>query len=245
MAIEDRDIRIENYLLDRMSEADRVAFEAEMAEDADLQSDVTEQQQILEGIRLAGKEDLKAFLVDTDQKHFSKKGTAKQLWLKIVAAVLILLIPSYFIFQYLNTDETPTQAKVDISTYTNAYPNYFIPITRGAATPIQKDSLAMYHYENGNYELVIELIPNPESIPLRFYVGMSHLLLKQFDLAEPHFKAVLQDKDFGSAALWYQTLVLLHNNQKDPTAISNLRTIADNGKSEFRKDAKQLLQKLN
>ncbi len=55
----EREELLERFVLGRMSPAERTAFEARLATDADLREALRQERDILEGVRLAGRQELK------------------------------------------------------------------------------------------------------------------------------------------------------------------------------------------
>ena len=162
-------------------------------------------------------------------------------FLRIAAAVLIFVIGGTFIFNSFQGSEPL------IGDYLEPYGNQLTLRTNSIQSDFQD---GMDAYDIGDYQVAIDkLALHLQSVPndagARLYIGISHLMEGESDLAIKYFDELSNDSDhsFGYALSWYRSLALWQNNQIDSAVLElNNLTIESN---PFQEPAEKLLKKLS
>ena len=155
---------IDNYILGKMSDEERLAFEQEMSQDKNLQEEVTLQRDIVRAIRLkAAKEHLQAV-----ERKIQAKERRRQVFIvtlsniaRAVAACLIIAVIAGSSYYYVDTVNTYRDCGLNIQSE--------ILAERGGARGEERYSdRAIAAMENGDYELALDIIEEGESIKFAF-----------------------------------------------------------------------------
>ena len=201
--------RIERYLLNQMSERDRLNFEKEMAQDEMLRNEVSLQEQLQAGIAVdaIGEE----YQQDNPELSLTKeyRKSSFRPWLfKIAAALIIIAIPVYFLF--FNQSDL----------YNKYYePDPGLPTEMGLTN--NYDFLdGMVDYKRENYKIaqrkwskLMEI--NPDNDTLNYYLAMANLNLKSYTSAKEKLDKISPNSAFYHDALWFQSLLLIKNKDYD------------------------------
>ena len=156
--------RIDNYILGKMSDEERLAFEQEMSQDESLQEEVALQRDIVRAIRLkAAKEHLQAV-----EREIQAKERRRQVFIvklsnvaRLVAACLIIGVIAGSSYYYVDTANTYRDCGLNIQSE--------ILAERGGARGEEKYSdKAITAMENGDYKLALDIIEEGESIKFAF-----------------------------------------------------------------------------
>ena len=156
--------RIDNYILGKMSDEERLAFEQEMSQNKNLQEEVALQRDIVRAIRLkAAKEHLQAV-----EREIQAKERRRQVFIvtlsniaRAVAACLIIGVIAGSSYYYVDTANTYRDCGLNIQSE--------ILAERGGARGEEKYSdRAITAMENGDYKLALDIIEEGESIKFAF-----------------------------------------------------------------------------
>ncbi len=209
--------KIDDFLLGRLSQSDRQAFEEELGRDAELARQVKVQQEIMGGIAILGKEQFKARLQRIKKETFAepvvqevaKAGTPTWLWwlLGVIAVALAI-----FLFSRLNSGggEDPNVIYADL------FEVYDVPITQRDTDDQQLIQQLYSSYNEGAYQAFIdvfntrhpELSNHPE---LQLSLGISYLQTQRSAEAAAVF-AELEASNYPAYhdhARWYRILAAL------------------------------------
>lgn len=200
---------IERYLLNQMSDDNRLQFEKELAQDEMLRNEISLQQQLQSTIAIdaIGVE----YQQDNPELSLTKKESKSSFttWLfKIAAALLIIAISVYFLF--FNQSDL----------YHKYYePDPGLPTEMGLTN--NYDFLdGMVDYKRENYKIAqrkwTQLIKtNPDNDTLKYYLAMADLNLKSYTSANEKLDNISPNSAFYHDALWFQSLLLIKNKNYD------------------------------
>lgn len=222
---------IEDYLLQRLSFEENLAFEQQLKNNPPLSKELELYKLLFQGIELEGKitkfsMHLNALRTTSSapisapaaKKQVSRKTGASvktiQRWIAGAAAVVLLLVGSYW---YLNDDSTETL----YSKYYQVYPGSVQKSIVRGDTINSLEEQAMQAYEARNYSRAAALITSviqtkPEDPDWPFYLGISYLELNNFEQAEKYLKisATSPQSMYSKQARWYLALAYIKNNEK-------------------------------
>ena len=140
---------IDRYLDASMSEEERVAFEARMANDPELRKEVDVQRSIIKAVR---KERLEQ-IISNEEEKIKNKGKIRKLFIPVGSLALAASLLGLFYVGYMNSCENLA------SRYYAAYAYTPPPSRGGDDLPLTKsDSLffdALLQYENDNTKVAI------------------------------------------------------------------------------------------
>jgi len=252
---------IEDYLLQRLSTEQNLAFEQQLKNDPPLVKDLELHNLLLQGIELEGKltkfsKHLNTLKTASSSEHISNLVVAKrqatgktgasvktiQRWIAGAAAVILLLVGSYW---YLNDDSTESL----YNKYYQVYPGSVQKSIVRGDTSYTLEEQAMQAYEGRNYQRAAALITSviqtkPEDPDWPFYLGISYLELNDFKQAERYLKisATNPRSMYIKQAQWYLALSYVKNNQN-----AQAKEILNNLKLQtgvYSDKAKQLVEHL-
>lgn len=176
--------RIDNYLLNRMSEQERQQFESELASDPELQKELESQRQVANAVQRAA---MNSFLKQHAQQRSNKyrslfSSTRRVIWtVTSIAAMFVLVIG------FMNYNKTA-------NTFRNegllAYNNLEIPVARDGN---QIDSLIEQTYKligQGEFEQALDSKTIAQSI-INEYLAVKHMSLTE---EEAYEQQLLQQK---------------------------------------------------
>lgn len=212
--------KIDDFLLDRLSQADRQAFEEELEADQDLAKQVKLQQQIMGGLAVIGREQFKARLQRIKKETMSESpkqagthtGMARWIWWLVgllVASLLTLLL-----WKRANTTADPN------AIYADLFEVYEAPsVQRDLENQALIETLTT-HYREGAYQVFIDSFAlhrdkfstYPE---LLLSLGISYLQMGQSTLAAEAFLKVEQGDypAYHDHARWYRILAALQSEE--------------------------------
>lgn len=205
---------IEAYLLGQLSPEEKAKFEERLSKDNAFKQEVKLYQNLLEGIRDVGRNDLKKELQDLEKEFTQIEGQTFNLrptfLIGVAAAICLILIPLYIFY-------TPNSL---FDQYFEPYDNFVASVERGetATNPYQQ---AFQAYENADYAQAIEVFesltaPQKNEEAVIFYLGLSYLAQKITDPAKVKLLQVIaMNRDFKEQAQWYLALAYVQDNQKN------------------------------
>ncbi|MFN3996391.1 tetratricopeptide repeat protein [Algoriphagus sp.] len=203
---------IENYLLKNLSLAQQEDFEKRMESDSVLREEVILQQKLLTAVELGsfakGVKDVKP------SEAKIRKIYNNKVW--VVAAVFVGVVLFSFL-GYLFLRETNSTELDLYSAYFYADPG--LPVVMSSSENYEFYD-GMVSYKEGNYEEAIaiwSLLPDLKlnSDTLRYYLGVAHMNLNQFEEAADYLGWVTSDpqSEFQTKAIWYRALINIRQNE--------------------------------
>lgn len=241
---------IDAYLLDELSETQKLEFEEALRNDSELKREVDHYKAVKEGVEALGREDLKERLKALEEKAAKEAKSSKRTmaWYssRVAAVIILLILPLYFILT--NLSEVDSQEV--FAGHFEPYPVLANGVVRGDA-PDDPLSEGLRAYQNANYALAIaELkeIANRENESKNgsFYLALSYLASDDASLAIPILRDLVEDESFklGEQANWYLGLAFLKNSEPDK-ARKVLRSLYKTSKdSTLRQKARSVLNEL-
>lgn len=232
----DREVLLEKFLKNQLTQEERQQLDVLMNEDISFREQVHFEQNVKNAITRNEREDLKSFLRNIDAPVQSKSFK----W-KAVAASFIGFIMITTIALFLFRDKPAEQLYLS---YYQPYPNMIAPAVRGTVDT-SSFAKAFEAYDTENYIESAELFDQLyESEKLSFallYSGISHLENGQTTIAIQKFQQLnARDEDYKNVAQWYLALAFLKDGRRDFTE-ELLKDLAKRD-TEFSEQAKELLK---
>jgi len=240
--------RSERYLLDQMSESEKIEFEQEVKTNKALQKELEIAKAIIDSVALNAKRNVKAELNEIHNKHFGT-GTSKQhrdtknprIWslVRNIAAILILGI----LLTYVFLPKSMTSEEL----YTSYYEAPELELNyRGGDDDRVVAQLSQY-YEAKNYMSYIKLADQQDSLilarpTLQFAKAIAYVETENLTSAIPLFEKLRTNPLHKKRSQWYLALTYLNEGNLDK-AKSILNEIAD-GQGSYNNKAKEILGKL-
>ena len=263
---------LERYLLGLMDVQEKQRFEKALHQNPALQEDLTLQQDIMQGIRLHGSQDMKHLLQGVEQEinspptpqarssppmtsSMSAKpdpGTRRKpsgrpllMWLAVAASLLMVVLLGYLLVR-----NSPANPQTLYAAYYEPYPNIINPAQRsGDDAEATVPERAVRAYEAGQYAQAIELFGQTDAVSsnvgFAFYYALSYLGAEQPTAAIPLLEPLAQNERvlFYEPARWYLALAYLDTDQPD-AAVPYLKQLASTN-GDYAEEAQQLLQDLD
>lgn len=260
---DNRQDRIDDYLLDRTSREERLEFEEEVTRNAELSAELADTELAMAAIELAGDRAMKARLQqleatlsasDTTQTTPAaappdeakvitmqprSKGTMRLL--AYAAALLLVLAVGWWAMQTSSGFDAGQLAMESFEPYQN--------ITTGTvrgSDELPPEAAAFADYDAGNYAAAAEKFSAlPATDVTRFYQAQSLLAQEKFAEAAALFAPLAQNQDFSLApeATYYNGLALLGQG-KVTEAREVLTPVAADAGHPMQQAAKALLAKM-
>jgi hypothetical protein len=222
---------IEAYVLDRLSTADRAAFEERMAADAELCQEVALQQEHIRAVELGG------FLRTVQQAGTAhatpaRGGPRPNLWRYAAMVALILAAAAWWLARPSNNERLFAE---------HFRPDPGLPVAMGTTTdPVFAD--AMVSYKEGAYAKargawMTMLRTEPTNDTLQYYIASSLLAEEHVAEAIPLLEILATNADaaFRDRARWYLFLAYIRTGrtaealamplEDDPSHGAQVRTI--------------------
>ncbi len=234
---------VEDYLMGNLEGTVKSDFEKLLTEDEELQEYMEEFKLIFEGARFSGRKDLFNQLKEIEKNREDKPTKVvkfRSLYYGIAASIL-LLISTYFAFNYISQDPPSVVAE----SYFEPYPALYGAATRSSETEYTQLELGMQLYEVARYEESIEILESvvdPEKQEMiNFYLGNAYLAIDDYSKSETIFKELINTgKIFSHDAKWYLAITYLKENETDK-AISLLKDLTSY-ENDYAKKAKKMLR---
>ena len=232
---------IEAYCNEQLTPEEVREFEIEMKSNVALQDEVRAMLTTLSALKEIRAEELLQRLSTLTSNDKVRKLNPPIQWIRWAAAILILAIVGYFIFEQLNK-LTPEDIFL---AYFEPYPNVIDPGTRGEDRVV---SIGLAQYEAAEYNSAFmslkEVVENnPKDLESAFYFGMSALLIEQNKIAQDELdKVASSESKLAIQAKWYLSLLALKTNQID-LAKETLQEIID-GKSSYSVKASKIMKQI-
>lgn len=251
MKPEDFAQQIEDFLLGRLNETERKAFEKALANDETLREEVAFRQLIVKGTKQEGRDQLKNRLKQIHEQvandsDMENTTIQRKLWPRLIAIaasiVLLLVSGGYF---FLNNEAF--DPKVAYEEYYKAAPLRLA--SRDDNT--EKAILQLNEYYNdkdyGNALPVIEKLLDTDSTNsiMQLAAGICHLELNQIEKARKQFLSIIKAQDFRlkHQANWYMALTYLKEGKLKQTQ-SFLNPIVKDSKADHHYEALELTKLL-
>ncbi|MEM1358368.1 MAG: hypothetical protein AAGF89_09225 [Bacteroidota bacterium] len=261
MSSDNKQNRIDDYLLNRASAQGRREFEEEVSRNAELSNDLADTELALAAIELAEDRALKARLQQLEESISSKKTSAapaagapqeakvtklkprlsRNRWLAIAASLLLLLAVGWWALQPVNGGNSGAQLAM---ANFEPYPNIAYQLERGSPNNSPEEA-AFLAYEAGDFQAAsAAFLDLPASSVGKFYLGQSYLAIEEFAAAEAQF-VTLAASEFNLApeSSYYLALARLGQG-KVSAAKEDLEAIVKNENHPSYTKAKALLEKI-
>lgn len=261
MSSDNKQNRIDDYLLNRASDQDRREFEEEISRNAELSNELADTELALAAIELAEDRALKARLQQLEGSLSSKKTSvasttdapqeakitqlkprsSRNRWLAIAASLLLLLAVGWWAVQ--PSGGVNNNAQLAMANF-EPYPNIAYQLERSAPNN-SPEEVAFLAYEAGDFQKAsAAFLDLPASPVSKFYLGQSYLALEEFAAAAAQF-AALAASEFNLAPESSYYLALSQLGQgKLPEAKKGLEAIVQNENHPSYLEAKALLEKI-
>ena len=198
--------RAENYLHDKLTPAERTAFERDLATDAELQRAIRLERDLQTTFGDPAVHDLRATLAKMNAQTTERHSVRSRFTpLRIAAAVLLLVVAGIRLVLLLNA---PSE--------TDLYAAHYAPyeLNLDARNEGVSDR-ALTAYQNGEYATAYVLLnelaqAEPDNVLYQFLRGQSALATERLDVARRDF-ATLEARDdhlFVEQSRWYLVLTL-------------------------------------
>ena len=228
--------RMERYILNELSAAERLEFEKEIDANPKLGKALREQEKLITAVKAEG---LKA---DLDSIH-SELYTAntnrnnKPLFFSIAASIAVLI---GFSFWFFGQEESQTELFAE---YQYSDPGLPVPMS---ATDNYDFYDAMVYYKQEDYRTAISkweklLKDETQNDTLNYYVGASHFNLNEFDKAEPYLEKILNSRESAFVCKAQFMLLLSNLHEGNTEAVFNITPL---GGSPFESEIKAIQEKL-
>lgn len=228
--------RIERYLLNELSAAERLEFEKEIDADSKLEKAVREQEKLITAVKAEGlKADLDSIHSELYTDNTNRNN--KPLFFSIAASIAVLI---GFSFWFFGQEESQIALFVEYQ-YTD--PGLPVPMS---ATDNYDFYDAMVYYKQEDYRAAISKWENlledeAQNDTLNYYIGASHFNLYEFDQAEPYFEKILDSQE--SAFVYKAQFMLLLSNLHEGNAEAVQKVTPLKG-SPFESEIKAIQEKL-
>jgi|GEM_PF-3155447 len=245
--------KIDDFLLDRMSQADNQAFEQEIEKDKELANQVKLQREIMGGLAVVGKAQFKARLdrikketfkesTETTSPIVEKKGIPSWVWWGI--GVLALSLAALLFWQLNSGGEDPDVIYADL------FEVYDVPVVQRDTDDQQLIKELSAYYKEEAYQAFIDgFAPQKDNFQdhpeLILSLGISYLVVDQpADAAK--VLANLEQSNYPAYhdhARWYRILAALKMEDFDKVQ-ELLPALLENGQADHHAEAKDLAKRL-
>ena len=241
---------IDGYIYNELSETEMALFEAELANNKELNSEIELIKNIDKALQEKDVIQLRANLRNITSQNIKEKQAEQSIVVKfkhrkialsMVAASLILLLGVTGILRYTAEDNI----------YQNFYTRYETSgISRSAnSTSDETFALALQKYNSQDYQSALNLLQqviskDGNNIASHFYSAVSLQELGKYKNAIEEYQVVVVDKDnlFIEQAEWYIGLCFIQTRE-DKKAIKQFQKIV-NGKGFYEQKASAILEKM-
>lgn len=211
--------RIQDYLSSKLSDNQRIEFEADLDNNTDLKLEYEATLAANQAIELLGYQNLKRKL-QVQQKNespltISSANTKKSPWLKMAAAVAFLIIAAFVLFFYLQP-LTPEQLAQESFTEPPLL-SLRTPTKGQKQTPL---SIGEYAYFEENFSKAIKQLStirdNDKNFEMaQLTLGATYFQTGAYELAIGIYEKIinLEDSNFEEQAKWNLAMTYLANQQ--------------------------------
>ena len=241
----DHRVDIERYLMERMSEAERQAFEQRLAEDAALAKQLKLERAIILGIADHSSRDVERKLDEIRQEYEQMRLQRRRrnllIWLVVMG---LLLLGSMYFFWPESQEDTP-----DGTLYAQYYERPVISLVRRSSDPDSLRFVIDQYYYNEQFGSLLRtteaLASDQATSEILLAAGIAAMELNQFDRALDYFNRITQKRSvrFGNHALWYSALCYLVMDREEQ-ALPLLHQIALDAENDHYGEANRLAKAL-
>lgn len=237
--------KIDDFLLGRMNEGDKVAFQKQIKEDPVLEKEVALQQKIIRGIKAFNNQELKARLKEIHKQVASKPEEAPRLhpvyrYAAAAASLLFLTMVAYWMFQ--------PKGPADL------YQAYYEPYSFAAGSRDANEKLlveASTLYQQEQFQAALPKLDSltkkdPDSLDYQLALGICYMEIGANNNANAIFQGIIQNGNalYVDQARWYLALSLLKGDQKNE-ARDLLNILTQDSNADHYEEAIRLLDALN
>lgn len=219
---------IDQLIRGEISDAERNRLLAIVEADPRLKEEYQKMQALISTIHDVEKQGLRKEL-DELENNISRKNKTRQKILLAGAIIAAIALGAWLISLY-TADRKTEKAEVLYATYYEPHPNVIDPITKGENAAALS---AIQHYELGNYDKAIERLRAKDRTNIEeWYYAQALLATDQYNEAYLLFDNIAKsDTTYSSSALWFISLIHLHNGEINKTKelLNQLITTQDSG----------------
>jgi tetratricopeptide (TPR) repeat protein len=236
---------IDNYLLNKLSDKERMDFENKLSKNEDFQEEVELRRNIIKGAKNLGRDKMKERLKNIHKEVNKPPTIRRRIWPFIsgVAAAIALLVVSWTYFS-TNTDNSPQ------GLFAANYQPYELSLTSRDNTTEEIAELNAL-YNNKEYKATLPLFEkalkqNPNDARMLLGSGISLLELGELEKSRNYLIRILvaQDLRLSNTANWYIAMSYLKEG-KAKEARNALVTLIDNPMADRHKEAVLLSKALS
>ena len=240
-----RNKRIDDFLLDRLSEQDRIAFLDKIKSDKDLKEEVEIRKAMIEQVETMGDLKLKEKILGIQKKvEGTKKNIVRRRFLVVLSTVAAAVLLLFLAYQWFDP-------KVDSQElYAQYYQAYELPFGSRSASEDKRIVEAGGLYQNGEYAKALPLLQNLETQGLgddriTLAIAICQLEMNDNESAVATLRQASAKRGFlyKDQAKWYMALALLKFDQMEECS-RILQSIADDHTAHFNQEAIELLETL-
>lgn len=238
--------RIDRYLGDELSQAERSAFDAQLESDADFKAQVQHYALAQQALKAEAREQLRTQVAaaynnyegeERQATNTSSGGSLRTLW-RVAAAVVLVVGLSVGYWSLQSTSDL--------------YGTYYAPPGATEIRDVADDlTKANTLYKNEDYKRAAELyraLASNETFEFRstalFYLGVCELENGNTKSAIQQFISVPESSNSYSSAQWYLAMGYLKAENYDKASVV-LKDIAASPKHAHKTDADELLEKID
>ncbi|MGH1387056.1 tetratricopeptide repeat protein [Kordia sp.] len=237
---------IQNYIANRLSEADKVRAEELLKTDVELQELYETHQEMTAAFKLSNDKALKKRFQELDAIDTSETTTheAKKFnfgMLGRIAIAAIFIVGAFFAINQFSSDGGVFES------YFEVCPNTYLPITRGTTTQDAQFE-AFKAYESGNYLKAAtafkNLLASDNNSSIQFYYAMSLMNQEKYDLALQELNNLTKENfDYQIESLWYAALIEI-KKKNVASAEKHLQTLQQLNPTYKKEEIEMILEKL-
>ncbi len=241
---------VQKYLNNDLTTHEQDAFEKELKQNKLLREELNLQKNLdcfiqdddLENFKLELDEVYDNLIRKKQKKRFLGIGS-----LSFAAASIVLIVTLGIVF--LTNSGRKFSSDEIFKEYYEGYPSAYT--TRSVEPCVKNDQYAdaLLQYEAKNYigakeSFIVVSKNHPNNIASKFYLGIVHIELKDYDNAIRNFSKVIESNDqfYKEQSEWYKALCLVKLGRKTE-AITGLNAIVEH-KGFYRSHAEEILSKL-
>ena len=234
---------LEAYLSGEMSESERIAAQAKIKENPEIQAQLSDLEDMYTVLKVHNRNLLKKTLQKADQETKSRTAAPKQVFMKYaigIAASIILLFVAYW---FLQSSSSPQEL---FAAHFEPYPNY--EIVRGEENQ-NSFSKAMYAYDQNDYRNAISLMESllekeSKQEDLLLYLGVAYLANQQTQSAIQTLQELhqLPSQKYEAQSNWYLAMAYLQSGNAEQAKIYLKKLIEES--STYQEKAQKILKQL-
>lgn len=212
--LEDQEL-IDLYLRDELNADGKMAVNRRLEADKPFRDQLEFTQQLILAFQIEHRQQL-ADLLGNEEKRYQKTSSSKtRFWLAAAASILLIAIAGLLVLQPWQPSIPQYSQLVD--EHFKAYPNVIQHTTRGGE---ERQGTWAIAYALGEYERSADLLgdlssQHPDSLELKFYLGVSFMGYGNYQAAVPVLEKSKKSSEWHAASLWYLSLAFLGNEEPE------------------------------